>query len=121
MYSQLQVRLYRRNGNKVILLDYLAQQQAHMCISCVSSNKFNISSPFFYVLCVVGTANPATSRRKMRSPPAAIFVWGVHPETTIEDIVNDLAESDIKIDVKDVEKKSKDEAYLVSYKITKQF
>ena len=53
----------------------------------------------------------------MRSPPAAIFVWGVHPETTIDDIVNDLAESDIKVDVKDVEKKSKDEAYLVSYKI----
>ena len=53
----------------------------------------------------------------MRSPPAAIFVWGVHPETTIDDIVNDLAESDLKVDARDIVKKSKDEAYLVSYKI----
>ena len=66
---------------------------------------------------VVGTSNPATSGRKMRSPPAAIFVWGVHPETTIDDIINDLAESDLKVEAKDIVKKSKDEAYLVSYKI----
>ena len=66
---------------------------------------------------VVGTSNPAINGRKMKSPPAAIFVWGVHPETTTEDIVNDLAASDIFIEVKDIEKKSRDEAFLVSYKI----
>ena len=30
---------------------------------------------------VVGTSNPEINGRKMKSPPAAIFVWGVHPET----------------------------------------
>ena len=54
----------------------------------------------------------------MKSPPADIFVWGVHPDTTLEDIVNDLAESDIKIETKDVLKKSKDDASLNSYKIS---
>ena len=39
----------------------------------------------------------------MRSPPADIFVWGVHPDTTIEDIRNDLAESNII--VKDTDKR----------------
>ena len=42
---------------------------------------------------VVGTSNQAG--RKMRSPPADIFVYGVHPDTTFEDIVEDLACSDI--------------------------
>ena len=67
---------------------------------------------------VVGTSNSTISGRKMRSPPADIFVWGVHPETTLEDIVNDLAESDIKIETKDILKKSKDDAPLNSYKIS---
>ena len=67
---------------------------------------------------VVGTASSSTSGRKMRSPPADIFIWGVHPDTTKEDIVNDLAESDIKIDVNDIVKKSKDDAPLNSYKIS---
>ena len=32
--------------------------------------------------CVVGTSNNAVqTTRKMRSPPADIFVWGVHPDT----------------------------------------
>ena len=66
---------------------------------------------------VVGTSNPAITGRKMKSPPAAIFVWGVHPETTTEDIVNDLAASDIHIEAKDIEKKSREEAFLMSYKI----
>ena len=69
---------------------------------------------------VVGTSNSSTSGRKMKSPPADIFVWGVHPDTTLEDIVNDLAESDIKIETKDVLKKSRDDAPLNSYRISVQ-
>ena len=67
---------------------------------------------------VVGTACTATLGRKMRTPPADIFVWGVHPDTTIDDIVNDLAASDIRIEAKDVEKKSKNDAPRNSYKIS---
>ena len=54
----------------------------------------------------------------MKSPPADIFVWGVHPDTTIEDIVNDLADSNIIVKETDIEKKSRDEAYLCSYRIS---
>ena len=54
----------------------------------------------------------------MKSPPADIFIWGVHPSTTIEDIVNDLAASDITVESKDVLKKSKGESNLCSYKIS---
>jgi hypothetical protein len=68
--------------------------------------------------CVVGTSNNALqTTRKMRSPPADIFVWGIHPDTSLPDIVADLAESGIIIQERDIEKKSKEEAYLVSYKI----
>ena len=67
--------------------------------------------------CVVGTAG-VTAGRKMRAPPADIFVWGVHPDTTLEDIVNDLAASEIKIETKDIEKKSKEGSYLDSYKVS---
>ena len=68
--------------------------------------------------CVVGTSNNAVqTQRKMRSPPADIFVWGVHPNTTPQDIVEALAESGILIQVEDVEKKSREEAYLLSYRI----
>ena len=67
---------------------------------------------------VVGTASSVNSGRKMRAPPADIFIWGVHPATTPEDIVNDLAESEIKIEVNDIVKKSKDDAPLNSYKIS---
>ena len=42
----------------------------------------------------------------------------MHPSTTVEDIVNDLIESEIKIEAKDVLKKSKPEAALCSYKIS---
>lgn len=69
--------------------------------------------------CVVGTSNNSVlPSRKMRSPPADIFVWGIHPDTTIPDIVADLAESAIIVQEKDVQKKSKPEANLVSYKIS---
>ena len=54
----------------------------------------------------------------MRSPPGDIFIYGFHPETTEEDIVNDLKESDIIIEVKDVLKKSKPGSGLNSYKIS---
>ena len=56
--------------------------------------------------------------RKMRSPPADIFVYGVHPDTTEEDIVQDLADSDIIINIGDIVQKSKEEAFLKSYKIS---
>ena len=69
--------------------------------------------------CVVGTSNNSVlTSRKMRSPPADIFVWGIHPDTTIPDIVADLAESGIIVQEKDVQKKSRAEANLVSYKIS---
>ena len=68
---------------------------------------------------VVGTSNNSViTSRKMRSPPADIFVWGIHPDTSIQDIVADLSESGIIIEEKDVQKKSKPEANLVSYKIS---
>ena len=54
----------------------------------------------------------------MRSPPADIFVYGVHPDTSPEDIVQDLAFSDIIISTQDITVKSKEEAYLKSYKIS---
>ena len=56
--------------------------------------------------------------RKMRSPPADIFVYGVHQDTTEDDIVNEMAESGIEIHSRDVIKKSKDEAPLKSFKIS---
>ena len=66
---------------------------------------------------VVGTSTGQTGR-KMRSPPADIFVYGVHPDTTVEDIVQDLAYNDIIIETRDIVQKSKEEAYLKSYKIS---
>ena len=54
----------------------------------------------------------------MRSPPADIFVYGVHPLTSVEDIVADLAESDVKIEVTDIFPKSKAEAFLKSFRIS---
>ena len=40
------------------------------------------------------------------------------PQTTLEDIVNDLGASDIVIDTKDIEKKSREGSYLLSYRIS---
>ena len=54
----------------------------------------------------------------MKSPPGDIFIYGIHPDTTLEDIVNDLKESDILIEQKDILKKSKDGSSLNSYKIS---
>ena len=64
------------------------------------------------------SADSAKAGRKMKSPPADIFIWGVHHETTAEDIVNDLAASGIKIETKDVQLKSKDEANFRSFKVS---
>ena len=44
--------------------------------------------------------------------------WGVHPDTALEDIIADLADSGVVILEKDIEKKSKPEAFLLSYKIS---
>ena len=49
---------------------------------------------------IMGTANSATSGRKMKSPPVDIFIWGVHKDTTPEDIIADLAESGIAVEAK---------------------
>ena len=69
--------------------------------------------------CVVGTSNNAVQTgRKMRSPPADIFVWGIHCKTTVQEIIADLADSGVIIQEKDVKKKSKAEAFLSSYKIS---
>ena len=51
---------------------------------------------------VVETSSSVQTGRKMRSPTANIFVYGVHPLTSVEDIVADLAESDVKIEVTDI-------------------
>ena len=68
---------------------------------------------------VVGTFSTVTNAsRKMKSPPADIFVYGVHPDTTEEDIVNDLKENEIIVDQRHVVKKSKPEASLNSFKIS---
>ena len=44
--------------------------------------------------------------------------WGVHPETTPDDIVSDLAVSGINITTNDIMKKSRENAALNSYKIS---
>ena len=68
---------------------------------------------------LVGTLNTKEAAgRKMKSPPGDIFIYGVHPDTTEEDIVNDLKESDIIIETKDVVKKSRPDSGLNSYKIS---
>ena len=67
---------------------------------------------------VVGTSNSVTAGRKMKSPPADIFVWGVHCDTTEADIVSDLASSDINIQLKDVQLKSKETANFRSFKVS---
>ena len=67
---------------------------------------------------VVGTSVANTSGRKLRSPPADIFVWGLHQETTVDDLVKDLSESGIVVEPTGVVKKSKEGAALLSYKIS---
>ena len=68
---------------------------------------------------VVGTLNTNQRQgRKMKSPPVDIFIYGMHPDTTDDDIINDLKDSDIVIEARDIIKKSKPESALHSYKIS---
>ena len=67
---------------------------------------------------ITGTCNNVTTGRKMLSPPADIFIYGVHPDTTEEDILAVLAESGIVVDSKSIEMKSKPPATLKSYRIS---
>ena len=83
-----------------------------------SSNQPSRKKEPYRSKAIVGTVNCVTSGRKMRSPPADIFVWGVHPETTIEDIKNDLADSGIVVQTTDIVKKSKEGSFLNSYRIS---
>ena len=46
---------------------------------------------------VVGTLNNTNTGRKMLSPPANIFIYGVHLDTTVDDIVTDLADTEVYI------------------------
>ena len=55
---------------------------------------------------------------KMKSPPVDIFVYGVPRDTTKEDIVEDLAESEIQISQEDVILMSKGNLSVVSYRIS---
>ena len=43
---------------------------------------------------MIGTSSSITNKRIVCSPPADIFVLGLHPETIPDDIVKDLAEKD---------------------------
>ena len=45
--------------------------------------------------------------RKMKAAPADIFVWGVNPDITVDDIIEDLAASEINVNREDVEKKTR--------------
>ena len=56
--------------------------------------------------------------RKMKSPPADIFVYGVPRDTNKEDIIEDLAESEIQINQEDIFLMSKGNPSLVSYRIS---
>ena len=67
---------------------------------------------------VTGTLDSISNSRRIKSPPANIFVWGLLSDTTRSDIVADLALSDIPIKETDVELKSKPEARMCSYRIS---
>ena len=56
--------------------------------------------------------------RKMKSTPVDIFVYGVPRDTTKEDIVKDLAESEIQISPEDVILMSEGNPSVVSYRIS---
>ena len=69
--------------------------------SPASTANRSTSRPPKQMKCVIGTSNNAVqTSRKMRSPPADIFVWGVHPETTVQDIIADLADSGVIVEEK---------------------
>ena len=102
----------RSNSNKRRRMDEGIREESEKVVKDRSQSQSTNKQKKF----VVGTSNQAG--RKMRSPPADIFVYGVHPDTTPEDIVQDLAFSEIIIKTEDITVKSKEEAYLKSYKIS---
>ena len=67
---------------------------------------------------ISGRANAGLPGRKMKVPPADIFVWGLLPETSKEDIVSDLGLQGIIVDENDIEKKSHEMAKRSSYRIS---
>ena len=81
-------------------------------------NDANTSKSRNFKKSVIGTSDSTKTGRKMKSPPTDIFIWGVHWDTNVDDIVNDLSSSGINIETKDVQLKSKEDAKLRSYKIS---
>ena len=68
---------------------------------------------------VSGTFSGSIERgaRKMKVAPVDIFVYGVHKETTVEDIVEELEYSDIAIAKEDIEEKTREGSNVKSFKI----
>ena len=66
---------------------------------------------------VIGSRTQENSR-KMKSPPVDIFVYGIPKDTIKEDIIADLADSDIQISESDIVLMSKGTPVVVSYKIS---
>ena len=58
-----------------------------------------------------------TGARKMKVAPGNIFVYGVHKETTTEDIVEELGYSDIVIAKEDIDEKTREGSNVKSFKI----
>ena len=75
---------------------------------------------------VSGTGPSDGVTRKMKAAPADIFVWGIHPDISVNDIVEDLKTSDIDIKPEDIvcktrvsdEQKQQGHLPLDCYKIT---
>ena len=67
---------------------------------------------------VVTGSRTRENSRKMKSPPVDIFVYGVPKDTSKQDIIEDLADSDIIISDSDITLMSKGTPAVVSYKIS---
>ena len=67
---------------------------------------------------VVGTGVVGTATRKMKTAPADIFIYGVDKSTVVQDIIEDLAFSDIVVKAENVVKKTRENASVDSYKIS---
>ena len=67
---------------------------------------------------VTGSGTVTGENRKMKTAPADIFVYGVHKSTEIQDIVDDLAYSDIIVQPEDVVKKTREPSSLDCYRIS---
>ena len=67
---------------------------------------------------ISGTSCSVANGRRMKTPPANIFVWGLLEDTTKDDIVADLSLSGITVTESDIEMKSKPESRMKSYRIS---